>query len=144
MIYACILFITPLYLSRFTLVAEKLNEIAHDKFGVLLTRLFQKLHLKVRHWWTGCPLCFQQLILSPLSRCVCLNRTKDSSHRRRRNSYRPFFPYHRRVCRWYWMGCATSLSRPPSRAWPPSRCTSSCRRPVWMMRMPRCEEGKRG
>jgi hypothetical protein len=28
-------------------VAQKLNEVAQDKFAVLLARLFQKLHLKV-------------------------------------------------------------------------------------------------
>lgn len=34
------------FASRFTLVAEKLNGISQDKFGMLLTRLFQKLHMK--------------------------------------------------------------------------------------------------
>lgn len=40
------------FASRFKLVADKLNEIMPDKFGILLTRLFQKLHLKNERLFT--------------------------------------------------------------------------------------------
>mmetsp|Transcript_21330 Transcript_21330/g.35935 ORF Transcript_21330/g.35935 Transcript_21330/m.35935 type:complete len:200 (+) Transcript_21330:114-713(+) len=40
------------FASRFKLVADKLNDIAADKFGILLTRLFQKLHLKNERLFT--------------------------------------------------------------------------------------------